>query len=198
MPVTAIAQGAFSGVEAEKIVLPNTLSTLDDGAFQNCNMEELVLFDNLSQFGDGSLRSCEHLKTLYINAVEPPYGCAYRRESCYADKVDLLINAWGKRKLVCYGGCSMWYNLDGNHISQAFGDDFVIENMAINGTVSTRVQMEIMAAFLEDGDIFFHTPELSSRQQMMLYDCRKRGFELLEQSNGVLDNAVVEGSYDEL
>lgn len=104
MPVTATAQGAFSGVEAEKIVLPNTLSTLDDGAFQNCNMEELVLFDNLSQFGDGSLRSCEHLKTLYINAVEPPYGCAYRRESCYADKVDLLINAWRKRKLVCYGG----------------------------------------------------------------------------------------------
>lgn len=49
MPVTAIAQGAFSGVEAEKIVLPNTLSTLDDGAFQNCNMEELVLFDNLSR-----------------------------------------------------------------------------------------------------------------------------------------------------
>ena len=31
-----------------------------------------------------------------------------------------------------------------------------------------------------------------------IYDCRKRGFELLEQSNGFLDNAVIEGSYDEL
>ena len=31
-----------------------------------------------------------------------------------------------------------------------------------------------------------------------IYDCRKRGFELLEQSTGFLDNAVVEGSYDEL
>lgn len=31
-----------------------------------------------------------------------------------------------------------------------------------------------------------------------IYDCRKRGFELLERSAGFLDNAVVEGSYDEL
>ncbi len=31
-----------------------------------------------------------------------------------------------------------------------------------------------------------------------IYDCRKRGFELLEQSTGFLDNAVIEGSYDEL
>ena len=31
-----------------------------------------------------------------------------------------------------------------------------------------------------------------------IYDCRKRGFERLEQSPGFLDNAVIEGSYDEL
>ena len=31
-----------------------------------------------------------------------------------------------------------------------------------------------------------------------IYDCRKRGFEQLEQTLGFLDNAVIEGSYDEL
>ncbi len=31
-----------------------------------------------------------------------------------------------------------------------------------------------------------------------IYDCRKRGFELLEQTEGFLENSVVEGSYDEL
>ncbi len=31
-----------------------------------------------------------------------------------------------------------------------------------------------------------------------IYDCRKRGFELLERSAGFLDNPVIEGSYDEL
>ena len=31
-----------------------------------------------------------------------------------------------------------------------------------------------------------------------IYDCRKRGFERLEQRPNFLDNAVIEGSYDEL
>lgn len=31
-----------------------------------------------------------------------------------------------------------------------------------------------------------------------IYDCRKRGFALLEQTTGFLDNPVIEGSYDEL
>lgn len=31
-----------------------------------------------------------------------------------------------------------------------------------------------------------------------IYDCRKRGFKLLEQTEGFLENPVIEGSYDEL
>ena len=31
-----------------------------------------------------------------------------------------------------------------------------------------------------------------------IYDCRKRGFELLEQTEGFLENPIIEGSYDEL
>lgn len=31
-----------------------------------------------------------------------------------------------------------------------------------------------------------------------IYDCRKRGFELLERTEGFLENPVIEGSYDEL
>lgn len=31
-----------------------------------------------------------------------------------------------------------------------------------------------------------------------IHDCRKKGFELLEKTKGFLNNAVIEGSYDEL
>lgn len=31
-----------------------------------------------------------------------------------------------------------------------------------------------------------------------IYDCRKKGFELLEQKKGFLENPIIEGSYDEL
>ena len=165
--VTAIAENAFAGCAAETVVLPKSLKTLEPGAFRDSTMTSLVLFDRLVSFGDEGFSGCSQLQTLYINAIEAPYGHIYRKESYYADKVDLLINAQGKRKLVFYGGCSMWYNLDGSMATQAFGEDYTIINMALNGTVNSLVQMQIMESLLEEGDIFFHTPELSSRHQLM-------------------------------
>lgn len=167
LEVTAIAAGAFQNCAAQTVILPKSMETVAAGAFENCALEELVLFDNIISIGDDSFVACETLRTLRINAIEAPYGYLYRKESCYADKVDLLIDAQGRRKLVFYGGCSMWYNLDGSLVQKELGSDFAIINMALNGTVNSPVQMQIMGAFLEEGDILFHTPELSSRQQLL-------------------------------
>ena len=75
--------------------------------------------------------------------------------------------AAGRKKLVCYGGCAMWYNLDSGLMEEAFGGDYAVINLGLNGMVNSAIQMEIMAAFLEPGDVVFHTPELSSETQMM-------------------------------
>lgn len=167
-PVTRIASGAFDGCGAESLILPDTLLCIEEGAFRNCAFQEVTLFDNLKDFDNGGFYGCDGLQSLHINAVEPPYGNLYRKESCYADKVDLMILAQGKRKLIFYGGCSTWYNLDGLQALKAVGDKYSVINMGLNGTIDSSVQMQIIGAYLEAGDIFFHTPELSSRQQMMI------------------------------
>ena len=165
--VIAIAPGAFQNCDANTLVLPKSMDDVDSGAFQNCAFREIVLFDNIVSVMNDSFIDCPNLTTLYINAIEAPYGYLYRRESCYADKVDLLINAQGKQKLIFYSGCSAWYNLDSAQVVKALGEDYTIINMALNGTVSSLVQMQIMGAYLEEGDILFHAPELSSRQQLL-------------------------------
>ena len=167
LEVTAIAQGAFQYCTAKTVILPKSMETVESAAFESCALEDLVLFDNIISIGDDCFVSCGDLRTLRINALEAPYGYLYREESCYADKVDLLIQAQGQRKLVFYGGCSMWYNLDGTFVQKELGSDFAIMNMALNGTVNSPVQMQIMGPFLEEGDILLHTPELSSRQQLL-------------------------------
>ena len=167
-PVTRIASGAFDGCGAESLILPDTLLCIEEGAFRSCAFREVTLFDNLSEFDDGGFYGCDALQSLHINAVEHPYGNLYRKESCYADKVDLMILAQGKRKLIFYGGCSTWYNLDGLQALNAVGDEYSVINMGLNGTIDSSVQMQIIGAYLEAGDVFFHTPELSSRQQMMI------------------------------
>ncbi len=165
--VTAIAPGAFRDCPAETVILPKSLETLSPGAFQSCGLKTLVLFDNIASMADDSFRDCHELQTLYINAIEAPFGYLYRKESCYADKVDLLLAAQGEHKLVFYGGCSMWYNLDGYQAQQAVGEEYRVINMGLNGTVNSAVQMQILEAFLEPGDVLFHTPELSSRHQLL-------------------------------
>lgn len=167
-PVTAIAAGAFTDCAAESVVFPKTMRNVEPGAFRNCALKSVTLFDNIVSIGDDGFQNCRDLQTLYINAIEAPYGYLYRRESVYADKVDLLIQARGQRKMVFYGGCSMWYNLDGGAMQEALGSDYQVINMGLNGTVSSLVQMRILENFLEPGDIFFHTPELSSRPQLFL------------------------------
>ena len=82
-------------------------------------MEKLTFYDHLS-LADGAFRDCRGLKAISINAKLPPFGFAYRRESCLADKVDMLILSQGERKLVCFGGCSTWYNLDGRFAQDTF------------------------------------------------------------------------------
>jgi len=45
---------------------------------------------------------------------------------------------------------------------------------------------------------YFAEINVDADNEGTIYDCRKRGFELLEQLPGFLDNPVIEGSYDEL
>ena len=167
-PVRRLAAGAFRSLPADAVILPPGLQVIEDGAFRDCSFTELTLFDDLAEFSDAGFEACSAWKTLYINAREAPYGYVFRKESVYADKVDLLILAQGKKKLVFYGGCSMWYNLDGGQANRLFGSEYAILDLALNGTVNSAVQLQIMAAFLEPGDILFHTPEISSRFQLML------------------------------
>lgn len=165
--VGAIAHNAFRDCSAKSLILPSGMAQVAEGAFQRCGFESLILFDSIEHISGASFRDCDALRRLYINAAEPPYGHLYRKESVYADKVDLLIRAAGQQKLVFYGGCSAWYNLDAQQVETALGEEYEILNLALNGTVNSALQMQILSAFLEPGDILFHTPELSSPTQML-------------------------------
>ncbi len=169
VPVAGIAAGAFSDCTAmEEILLPECLVWVEDGAFQRCSLQVLTLFDSIETIHDAAFQDCPQLQTLQINASEPPYGYHFRRESCYADKADLLILAQDQQKIVFFGGCSVWYNLDSSLLTPLLDQGWQVVNMGINGHVSAPAQLQIIGHYMGDGDILFHTPEFSSPQQMMV------------------------------
>lgn len=167
-PVTAINMQAFADCQAKHLVLPDTLDRIMANAFQGAALETVVLYDNIRLISDDAFAGCENLRTLYINAVEAPWGYDFRKESVYADKVDILILAQGQQKMVFYGGCSTWYNLDGVMADRAFGTKYTVINMGLNGTINSEVQMQIMGAYLETGDVLVHTLELTSQRQLLM------------------------------
>lgn len=164
--VTAIGHRAFENCDADRLILPGTMKNVAKGAFVNCGFTSVTIFDTVEHISDDSFRGCDGLHTIFINAAEAPFGHGWRKESCYADKIDLLMAAAGQKKLVCYGGCAMWYNLDGAKMAEAF-DEYAVINLGLNGLANSAVHLQILGAFLEEGDILFHTPELSSQTQMM-------------------------------
>lgn len=168
-PVIAVEEGAFSGCAAAQVIFPPTMRDIAPGAFRDCTVQSVTLFDSIRSVSDSSFENCPSLKTLHINAIEAPFGYTWRKESCYADKVDRMILTQGQKRMVFYGGCSVWYNLDGFQAQQAMGDSYAVINLGLNGTVTSSVQMQILGAFLEEGDILVHTPELSSRQQLLIH-----------------------------
>ena len=167
-PVANIYAQVFENSPARTVILPNTLEQLAPDAFKNAAVETVVLFDNVRLISDDCFSGCADLKTVYINAVEAPWGYEFRKESVYADKVDLLIMAQGQNKLVFYGGCSTWYNLDGAMAHEAFGEEYAVINLALNGTVNSEVQMQILSPYLEEGDVLVHALELTSKRQLLM------------------------------
>lgn len=165
--VTAVAAGAFADSTLRHVVLPVNMDQVAPDAFKNSALETVMLFDNIQVISDSSFEGCANLQTLYINAYEAPYGYEFRKESVYADKVDRLILAQGRKKMVFYAGCSVWYNLDGEATRKAFRDEYEVLNLGLNGTVNSAVQMQILAPYLEKGDVFVHTLELTSPYQLL-------------------------------
>ena len=166
-PVTTVAAGAFKNSALRHVILPVNMDQVAPDAFKDSALETVTMFDNILTVSDTSFDGCENLKTLYLNAIELPYGYSFRKESMYADKVDQLILAQGQKKMVFYAGCSVWYNLNGADADEAFGSDYAILNMGLNGTVNSAVQLQILGSYLEEGDVLLHTLELTSEYQLL-------------------------------
>ena len=167
--VTGIDANAFSACAAKTVILPKSIVRIEDNAFAGAQLSEIVFCDNVEYIADKSFSGCKNLSTVRINAIEDPYGYKFRRESVFADKMDVLITTMGENRMLFYAGCSMWYNLIGSQAAETFGAKYRVLNMAINGVASSLLQMELIRNFVTEKDILIHAPEISSMQQLLTY-----------------------------
>lgn len=173
LSVTRIVEGAFSG-NLKTLILPSTISYIEDGAFQNCSITDLYCYDNFRTISDGIFVNCPSFTSLHMNAIMRP---RYGKDNLYseinlADKYDLLILNADKRKVLVFGGSGAYLSVDTARMERtlkADGEDYICLNMAVNGWFNGAAQFDMMMPYLKDGDLFIHAPESSSRFSFM-YD----------------------------
>ena len=187
LAVTEIA-GSFTtnmpckSLQAKALILPDGVREVESSAFSMAEFEELFFFDSLTMMGERAFFT--PVRTVHIQAAMPPVYQKNNANAAFADKLDRLMLAQGKKKLALFAGCSLSYGLDSSLVEASF-PDYEVFNLGVIGGISARFQMDIIERFLEPGDTFVHAPEEMSGGQLYFdISCDYRMF------------IMVEGNYD--
>ena len=164
--VTVIGERAFFESTIEKVILPKSITKVEQLAFGRCSIKELFFYDNLVEIEDGCFMESKNLSTVHINAIEAPRYPKLDRNVTYADKIDRLIINKGKKKIIILGGSGAFYNVDAC-VLKKFYPEYEPFNLAVNGWFNNYIQLDVINRFVEDGDIFLHVVESCGRFQFM-------------------------------
>lgn len=196
--VVRIAEGAFAGVSAKKLVLPDSITEIEEGAFSDCDIGELVMFDSLTEVSDASFENCT-LTTLQLNAYTPPAYSGNYFDS-FPDKCDRLKLLEGQRKIILSGGSSARFGYDSRMIEEQT-EGFEVVNMGVYAYADMRPQLDIILSMAEEGDILLQGTEFDAiDQQFCTGD--ELGYEIfaMTESNydllALLDIRTYEGVFD--
>lgn len=162
-PVTAIGKDACAGGSYRALILPAGLKRVEDGAFARSAVETVTLSDDIEHITDYAFTGCEALKTLHVNAVEPPvYSGNYF--ATFADKYDRLCALREQRKLVLFSGSSTRFGYDSAMLDEAL-PDYEVVNMGVFAYTSATPQLLLILDQLQPGDILLHAPEFDAAQR---------------------------------
>ena len=159
--VKQISTGAFqSNSKIKTVVLPKTLISVDSGAFNNCSsLTTVILFDSLTNVSDGSFKNCKALDTVRINTS---YQQIAQWMSYGAAKIDRLMWAKDKKKIIIVGGSGSYYGFDSAVIDQALGGEYEIVNLGENANVASLTYFDLIEEYICEGDIVLWCPEPGS------------------------------------
>lgn len=161
-PVKKLAAGAISG-NFTTLVLPTKLDEIDNGAIINCpKFTTLFFYDNVRKITDGAFADCPEFQTLHVCAAHQPCY-PNSRSGTYSKKFERLLTAKGK-KLIVVAGSSTVYGIDSPLLEKLMGGEYAPVNYGTHAESSAAFYLEMISAFIKDGDIVIQAPEAFASQ----------------------------------
>lgn len=163
MPVVSIKGGAFRNANCTRVILPDSLRTVEVDAFSDCAVEQLTLFDNIQTITDHSFSGCTALTTLYVNAREAPvYSGSYY--DTFADKFDRLLSLKDSKKLVLFSGSSTRFGYDSALLDREL-EDYDVVNMGVFAYTNAYPQLMLIQSCMQEEDILLVAPEFDAAKR---------------------------------
>jgi len=179
--VISLIGGFARNIIANEVILPSTIQKINNGAFKDSVINNLYMYENVTTYHDDSFRNTSVL-SLHLNAY---YAPRYQTSemACFVDSIDRMILS-DKKKMIFFAGCSFGYGLRSDLLSLEY-PNYTVINCGVIGGTNTGLQWDIIAAFIDEGDVLIHAPEEASAYQLMdKNDAEPRMF------------LITEGNYD--
>lgn len=166
LPVTTVERGCFTDNENLRTLVTNkNIKCIENGAVSNCaQFTTFYLCDSVESISDGSFVNCDGLSALRMIAVLPP---AYSEHLIAATvrRIELLYKTRNdaKRNMLFYGGSGMFHAIDGQTLYDAFDGEYTVINCGQNANISGLFMLNVLSAFMREGDIMVYAPEMHER-----------------------------------
>lgn len=163
LPVTAINTGAFNGESFTTLFLSRNIVNVANAAIKYCkNFTTLYFSDTVRIIMDSSFFQCDNFSKLYIMACMEPRYCSSRNGN-YMVKYQRLITAEGP-KIIFHSGSNTSYGLDSALMEELLGGKYAVVNYGCNQDTPASFYYDVIADFINKGDIVVHCPEMRHYQ----------------------------------
>ena len=162
-PVTMITKDAFKNCSFKTLYLSKNLQIINNSAFNNCKQFTTLYFcDTVRQITDAAFTGCTEFQTLYMLAcMDPRYPSS--RNGNYMVKYQRLITAPGS-KLVIHSGSNTSYGIDSAMMEELLSNRYSVVNYGCNQDTPACFYYDVIADFINPGDIVVHAPEMRNYQ----------------------------------
>ncbi len=158
--VEAIAADAFKKASAKTVILPSTVTVIEDGAFTAASLERLYMPDTVLEVSDASFNKCKSFSSLYVNAASHP---KYQRadHGTYAIKFERLMYAYEHDlpKLVFTSGSNGTYGVYSEQLEEGLGGKYYIIDYSLHYQTCGMFFVDLISNFIDEDDIFLFLPE---------------------------------------
>ncbi|MBP3554804.1 MAG: leucine-rich repeat protein [Clostridia bacterium] len=155
--VVGLGAEAFEMTAVKRVVVPTTVKEIEEDAFYKCTeLETLVLFDTIQKISDKAFERCDKFTNVRLNTTKTLIDDWF---SGSAAKIDRLIWAKDKKKIVIIGGSGSLMGYNSAVLDEALNGEYEIINFGENANITSIVYFDIVEDFVKEGDIVLWCPE---------------------------------------